>query len=257
MKRIIAGIIGLLSLASIALANMPGTFNPILVAPAVVVPIGTPVSLGTVSNVSASVTSANITASTSVAVGDLVCAIFTNLNSTTFAFTTATDSLGNTYSLVSSVVKASSIYAGIGLWCALVTTGGTPTITVNVNTSTGGNGYGIAAWKVSGISTATADKLANYTTPRTTTPTSTTAALTQANEIAFGILYGGYSNCGTLADGSGFSSLIASFNAGYNVSPAIVSYKTVAATTAVTYASTTSTLCAQYSVQSVATFKGF
>lgn len=245
-------------------ANMPGTFNPMFSGSSVVVPIGTPVSLGTAANQSANVSSFAITASTSVAIGYLVCAApsYDDLASGV-TITSVTDNLSTPTTYTGTTVNRNvTVLSMSGIYCGLAVVAGTPTITATLSgTTSGANGWGIAAWKVSGISTATADTggAASYNGAASTAPTSTTSALAQVNEISFGISHGGYTGCGTWADGSGFSSLIASFAAG-NASGVrlLVSYRiNLSGTGAVTYASTVTVACNNHTNKLVRTYKGF
>jgi hypothetical protein len=137
----------------------------------------------------------------------------------------------NAYALVAS---AGSF---VGLWRSTILTAPLPagsTLTLNYGASIGNEAWGSAAF-IGGLATAVPDKTASGLTGSVTT-----AALSQASEIAFGVsaAYNQGNNPGVLSEASGFATIQAQTNYGADHFSAVFSAKLVSDGSPVTYATT-------------------
>lgn len=214
------------------------------------VPIATPVAIGTSF---ANSGAASITFSTTGAVpaGALLC-LYSGSQGTAARTITSTGDGTNALALV---IGQSETGAGVErgeLWClpnaAAVGSGATFTVNYNLGPNFG---YVVTAFYVTGIITASAtDKTAVGPGTIITSPTATTATLSQTNEIA---ICGFTTAVQTPSPAPTFTTISAQGNANGNAMN-YLAYKIVAATTAVTCAPTIPVAAAEALV--LATFKG-
>jgi len=236
-----------------ALANPSATQQPLMLGQTIGPAIGVPASIATTAIWSTAQTVRTLTTTSNIVSGDLVIVAVSYYTGTGASVSTVSDGT-NSYSLGVSARGASGTPAAVELWyksnASAVGSGATITLTFTSGTA-GGN---LAAARVTGINTSSPlDKTATDVTT-TSTPTVTTAALTQTNEIAFGI-QGGY-NQTTYTVASGFTNIMSSNNTGQVVLG--LDYKVVASTSAITYQPTSSGGGGPASMgAAVATFKGF
>lgn len=203
-----------------------------------VVPIGTPQSLGTSNASVGAVSTTTLVTTANIVAGDLVV-VCVNMN-TNNSVTAASVSDGtNTY----TKAIGSGLYGGVSeatLWikanAAAVSSGATITITLSAATTGTLNGFAVCAGRVTGLVTIPTDKTSAGTAGAGTSATTTTAVLSQANEIGWG---GGgmIAASGTYSSASGFTNLNHTENLTSNTFAAL-DYKIVAATTAITYTPT-------------------
>ncbi len=206
-----------------------------------VAPIGTPIAIG--SNTAAAGTTLVITTTANAPAGSvIVVGCIANGSFTTIAVADGT----NTYTTAAGPVANNNAMSNSAVLGGQLNSGSSITITSGATMATA---FCAAAY-VTGLSTATPDKTATASSN-----TVTTAALTQANEVAFGLAlaYNGGASPGAVAMSSGFTILTAQTNYGVDHFSGALAYKIVAATTAVTF-SWTASLTASQSV--IATYKG-
>ncbi len=206
-----------------------------------VAPIGTPVAIG--SNTAASGTTLVITTTANAPAGSvIVVGCISNLSFTTIAATDGTNSYSTAVAISNSDAILNSVVLG-----GQLNSGSSITVTSGATLDTA---FCAAAY-VAGLSTATADK-----TAASSLNTVTTATLTQANEIAFGMIlvYNGGSPPGAVTLTSGFTALTTQLNYGAQVFTGVFAYKIVNATTAVTFSWTVPVATAASTI--VATYKG-
>lgn len=252
MKKIVVGLASLFAIAfgTLAYGQVPGMFQPLLIGGTT--PIGTPTSLGSTTSASGNSVTCTITTTANLTAGNLL-AVAVQIPSNTLQ--TVSGVVAGTNVLSVAVAQNDGANYNNEIWyignAAFLASGSSIVVTFSAIT-TGGNGYGCEAMQTSGIIKASPlDKTATQNTT-TASPTVTTAALSQANEIAFGSSFqGGGPN--TYTEASGFTNL-------FNVNPgslnrAGLGYKITTATTAVTYAPTFSGSRTTETV--IATFKGF
>ena len=205
------------------------------------VAIGTPVAIG--SNTASSGVTLTITTTANAPVGSvIVVGCIANASFTTIAVADGT----NTYTTAVGPISTDIAISNSGILGAQLNSGSSIIVTGGATMATA---FCAAAY-VTGLSTATPDKTASASLA-----TVTTASLTQANEIAFGmaLAYNSGSNPGAVSMTSGFTILTAQTNYGAAVFSGAFAYKIVAATTAITYSWSATTTNA-FSV--VATYKG-
>lgn len=215
--------------------------------------IGTPTSIGTVVSSNGNPATETITTTAAIVSGNLVVVAFTTASNPLRTITGVSDGT-NTYVKAFAINDAGPFF-DLEVWykenAAAVSSSASLTATLS-GTAAGSNGFGGAAFQVSGIiASSSIDKTATQAAV-TASPTATTAALAQANELVVGASYTADSTR-TFTEASGYTNL---FNfIGGTTSRIGVGYKIVAATTAVTY---NPTLSGSGTNQlGVATFKGF
>lgn len=213
--------------------------------------IGTPTSLGSVTSASGNTSSIVITTTAAIAAGNLAVVVIQVPSNTLITVSSVSDGT-NSYSL--AVAKNDGANFDHEIWykenASAVASGASITATLS-GATTGGNGYGAEAFQVGGIVTSSSlDKTATQNAV-TATPSVTTAALSQAIEIAIGASFcdGGTR---TYTEASGFTNL-------FNLTPGTalrvgVGYQIVASTSAITYAPTFSGANGTQTL--IATFKG-
>lgn len=213
---------------------MPGASSP-----SGIVPIGTPISLGGTPGNSG--TTIVITTGANAPVGSvIIIGCGGNGDFTTMSVVDGT----NTYT--TAAIANNTGLSSTGILGAQLNSGSTITVT---GSATIADSFCGAAY-VTGLSTATPDK-----TVTAAANTATTASLTQANEVAFGMAraFNGGSNPGAVSMTSGFTILNSATNTGTNKFSLALAYLIVAATTAVTFSwSATITV----SSSTVVTYKG-
>lgn len=196
--------------------------------------IGTPVNIGT-NRVAAGSSTATITTTTVVNSGDLILVIV-NLATVSHTINSVTDSAGNTYTAGNDTSNATWGHRSRPFYCPnarYLASGSTITVTFS---GTGGVKY-MNALSISGVSTSTTSSLdvqgpGSAPDPFATSMTVASGTLSQANEIAIGWVFVGFSAGGTgFTDGSGFTNV--SNNVG--TSRLSVSQQIVSSTSSVTY----------------------
>lgn len=219
--------------------------------PSGVVPIGTPASIGSVSaTYSNNLTTGTLTTTGAIPAGSLAV-VFINVNANTAPPITAVSDGTNTYVQDGTIAGT---FGTTAIWykenAAAVGSGATITVTFTATAAGAGNFYNIAAVTVTGILISSSlDKTATQSSV-TATPTVTTAALAQANEIAFGA--SGDATVTTYTEDATFTNLF-NFNASQRFG---VGYKIVAATTAVTYAPVFGAAGGATTITVIGTYKG-
>lgn len=202
--------------------------------------IGTPILLG--SKVQAGGTTIAITTTIDAPAGSvIVVGCLANASFSTFSIADG----ANTYTTAISIIN-SDVISNSGILAAKLNSGSTITATAGATVN---DGFCAAAY-VTGLSSATPDKTASASAN-----SATTAALTIANEIAFGmpLAFNSGSNPGAVSMTSGFSILASQTNYGVDIFSTAFGYKVVSATTAVTFSWSATTTAAQ---SIVATYKG-
>lgn len=217
-------------------------------------PIGTPVSLGSVGIAPTTFISGTLTTVAAISAGDLV--VVGVHNNSTNAITVSSVSDGtNTYTKATSQIA--SVNTGGELWyCAnAAAVGPGAVITVTFSGSSGASsGYTICAAKVAGvIAILPLDKTSGTTGLGISSLSTTTATLSQANEIVFGV---SYSNANPAYNGaSGFTAINTGATSGGN-GATWLDYQKVSATTAVTFGPAWGASAPRLGAMQ-ATFKGF
>ncbi len=247
MKKLIL-IVSLL-LSGLANANPPGTFQPLLLSNN---PIGAPSSLGSTISAAGNTDTCVITTTAAIQSGNLVV-VFVQIPSNVFRTVSSVSDGVNSYSL--AVAQNDSVNFDAEIWykenAAAVATSATLTVTFSGST-TGSNGYGCEAAQVSGILPSGSLDKTNSNNTTTATPSVTTAALSQSNEIAFGMAF---SNGGTrtYTEAVNFTNL---FNLLAGAATRTGSgYQKVSTASAITYSPVFSGSSQTQTV--IATFKGF
>lgn len=195
--------------------------------------IGTPVSIGSLSSGTAGSSSYSLTTTAAVVAGDLVVVVFEYDGNT--ALSVSSVSLGGC--TFQQAVASSSGTSMAALWYAMNCPGvaSGSTLTVNLSTTAGGASpaIGIHAARVTGIIGTGALDSGNTAHQETTTstPSVATGTLSRSAEALFGFAYN-QNVAVTYTEASGFSTLSSNTTNGQGR----LSYKVVAANSAVTYA---------------------
>lgn len=170
-------------------------------------------------------------------------------------FSTLSDTAGNTFSTAYTISVGDAVdshQTAIELYCANCTGNASNTFTINLT----GSGYAVAAVTViSGAETSSPlDKVITDATQNTTTPSITSAATTQADEIVIGTFGQAYNPSLTLTQSSGYTTQYDNFSSGANQT-LTVGTKIVSATGAQTYAPSMSGAGPSYVNIAISTYK--
>lgn len=252
MRRLFSASLFYLALLPLALAQSIPFPGPGAASSA---PIGTPQSLGT-SNASVGIVSTTTLVTTANILSGDLAVVCVNMN-TNNSVTAASVSDGtNTY----TKAIGSGIYGVVTettLWykanASAVGSGATITVTLSAPTTGATNGFAVGAGRVTGVIAVPIDKTAAGTAGAGTSATTTTAALSQANEIGWGC-GGMIAASGTYGSATGFTNLNHTENLTSNTFAAL-DYKVVAATTALTFTPTW-TVAGSRAAATIGTFKG-
>lgn len=224
-------------------AQLPGTFQPLLLA---AMPIKPPVSLTSAFG-AGGVNSVSIT-NVAVSGGDTIVVGCGGNKGSTITVSSVSDGT-NTYTKAVGGYSATNDYDS-EIWVSFnVVTISSATLTCTFST-TSDAGPGIAAVSVTGL-LGPKDQTASGNSNGTTSPSAgPTGTLAQANELAIGFLWSGGGG-GTITESTGFTAAVDS-----HPSPSVhLGYKIVQATTALTYNPTSGSSVA-WGTQ-LATFKGY
>jgi hypothetical protein len=171
----------------------------------------TPAFVQQASTHTANVTSASVTPTSNVTVGDRIVVLVGVWNAPAATAKSVTDSAGNTYTEVAHIVGSEK--TELSVWTAPITAGGGTKLTITV-TPTAIADVGVGAVEYSGLSTAAGTAAIDQTVTKTsktsgagTVSTGPTAATTAGNELAVGF----YNDSGfgdTLTAGSGWTQRI-------------------------------------------------
>lgn len=203
--------------------------------------IGTPTDLGR--NSAGSGTTLAITTAATASAGTLIV-VFTGSSADTDAATGVTDSASNSYTGATASTGNTSSRIFYCMNATQLASGGTITVTYGNSQAH----YAVAV-AVSGVATASAlDQETGNNNFSSTGLTLTTGTLSQADEIAFAQMMA--KSPGTFTEASGFTT----FTSVGGTNKLFPSYKTVAATTAISYAPSLSGAATISEV--IATFKG-
>lgn len=198
-----------------------------------IIPIGTPVSLGTTANSANNTTQTIITLSTAILAGDLVCVAFANASNAAVTISGITDGTNTVYSSGTSVNNGAG-GNDVELWyfpnAAAVASG---SITINHTNSAGGAGQRrlATAWRVANTKTSSPlDVAASQAITTTASPTVASGTLAYSNEIAFGVAY--QETAGTYTKPAGWTDINNSVS---SLESLYTSYKIVSSTTTFNY----------------------
>jgi len=217
----------------------------------IVIPLGTPQSLGVSGDVNNAASTRTMTTTANIGAGDLAgfCLLLNNGSATVSSLSDGTNSYAKATSAINGTTKE------LGLWykdnASAVGSGATVTATFNVGASGAPIVWTMIGWHVSGVAVSPLDQIAsNFTSMSSSSLSSTTPSLSQANEIVAGCTAQVVS--GTSYNGSaGFSNID---HVAPGSSLANADYKIVASTAASTYANNYSSSSTLFNAQ--ATFKG-
>lgn len=165
------------------------------------------------------------------------------------------DTAGNTFATAYSISVGDAVdshQTAIELYCANCLGNASNTFTINLDSS----GYAVAAVTViSGADTTSPlDKVATDATQFTTSPSITSAATTQADEIVIGTFGQAYNPSLTLTQSSGYTTQYDNFSSGANQT-LTVGTKIVSATGTQTYAPSMSGAGPSYVNIAISTYK--
>lgn len=148
MKRIFASIVGLVFLASVALANMPGTFNPILSAPSGISP-ATVVYVGTVTGTMSGGATVTLTSAAIGAAAANRCVVLAvSFRTTSGGSNLASATIGGTPTTLLAVGAAGGNGASIGFFALVVPTGTTANIVINLTGGGTGATGGVGVYNI-------------------------------------------------------------------------------------------------------------
>lgn len=207
--------------------------------------------IGTLVSTNGNTAAMTITTTAPIVASNLVVAVFAMASNPLRTVSSVSDGT-NTYTRA-FIINNGTFY-NLEVWykenAIAVSSGASLTATLSGATA-GGNGYGAAAFQVTGIIASGSLDVTATQAAVTASPTATTAALAQTNEIAIGASFTADSSV-TYTEAAGYTNL---FNFTGGVTTRIgIGFKIVAATTAVTY---NPTLSGSGTNQlGVATFKG-
>lgn len=170
-------------------------------------------------------------------------------------FSTLSDTAGNSFTSAYSISVGAATDSHLTLdefYCANCTGNASNTFTINLT----GSGYAVAAVTViSGADTTSPlDKVITDATQFTTTPSITSAATTQADEIVIGAFGQVYNPSLTLTQSSGYTTQYDNFSSGANQT-LTVGTKIVSATGAQTYAPSMNSPGPSYLDIAISTYK--
>lgn len=222
------------------------------------IPIGTPVSIGSVVMSAAARSSATLTTTAAIPSGALV--VFGVLAPFGTSQTVSGNPSDGTNSYTAAVTNAYDASTGLlgAIYykenAAAVSSGAT--ITVNFSGSTNAQPSIICAGYVTGTqSSSSLDKTSSgLLAPGTAYASGSTGTLAQGNEIAFGFL-GEYNASVSITEGSGFTQLNQSLQGAGSFYNGNLAYQKVSATTALNYQPSTS--ASTFGKVLIATFKGY
>lgn len=165
----------------------------------------------------------------------------------------------NSYTQASTAAWSAGTFVAGDFWycspCAAVSS--SATITATLSSSNIDPGY-LAAAYVRNVKSSPVDKSSSFqqTGPGTAFSSGSTGTLTQANEVAFGVI-GGYTSPAvstSITEGSGFTTLVTLNNGASTRYFLNFAYQIVSATTALNYQPTTSANA--FGISLITTFKG-
>jgi hypothetical protein len=190
---------------------------------------GTPYLIG--HNTPSTGTSQTIAVGTATTAGDAII-VATGNSSTSTTVTSVTDSKSNTYTAAIAAVTSSEFGHE---WIALNTTALTTSDTITITYSTTTGQKGCVAIGCSGVATSSAIDQAVSAHATSSSPSATTGTLSQATEMAIGVIFN--KSTGGAPTGLGSFTSITQFQSGS--SPEVtVAYLATSATTAVTFSGT-------------------
>lgn len=213
--------------------------------------IGIPTTLGSMTQTTAGVTSITLTTTANIIAGNFVVIAIICISNNSVTVSSVSDGT-NTYV---KATNTSATFEDAELWYIepAAAVGAGATITVTFTGNDGGSQAGIHAAQVSGIVASPLDKTGGATGNSVNSLTASTGALTQANEIAFGVM--GQTGSGLIYNGaSGFTN-VSFATTGSSVFTAL-DYKTVNSVGNVTYNPTWPAPAGVLTACALATFKG-